>query len=97
MVVGKKENIQRIMNGLQEMQMVMREIADQIRSDDFSLAERSYRELKQDYLAFAVTVVDIVNGAAYLFDKESPSDRQNWKVELELDQFRHVLEMDSGK
>ena len=96
-VVGKKENIQRIVNGLQEMQMVMREIADQIRSGDFSLSEQSFQELKEDYLAFAVTVVDIVDGAAYLFDKEPPSDRRNWKAELELEQFRHVLEMDSGK
>ena len=91
-VVGKKENIHRIVNGLQEMQIVMREIADQIRSGDFSLSEQSYQELKEDYLAFAVTVVDIVDGAAYLFDKEPPSNRQNWKAELELEQFRHVLE-----
>ena len=32
--------------------------SDQVRR--FFLSERSYQELKEDYLAFAVTVVDIV-------------------------------------
>ena len=93
-VVGKKENIQRIIDALQEMQIVMREIAGQIQSGDFSLSEKSYQELKEDYLALAVTVVDIVDGAAYLFDKEPPSMRRNWKAELELEQFKHVLEIE---
>ena len=93
-VVGKKENIQRIVESLQEMQMVMREIAGQVRSSDFSLSEESYQELKRDYLALVVTVADIVDGAAYLFDREPPA---NWKAELELEQYRHVLELDSRK
>ena len=91
-VVGKKENIQRIVDALQEMQAVMREIAGQIQSGGFSLSEQSYQELKEDYLALAITVVDIVDGAAYLFEKEPSSDKRNWKAELELEQFRHVLE-----
>ena len=95
-VVGKKENIQRIVDSLQEMQIVMKEIAGQIQSGDCSLSEESYQELKRDYLALVVTVVDIVDGAAYLFEKESPSDRRNWKTELELEQYRHVLELESG-
>ena len=91
-VVGKKENIQRIVDALQEMQMVMKEIAGQIQSGDFSLSEQSYQELKEDYLALVITVVDIVDGAAYLFEKEPSSNERNWKAELELEQFRHVLE-----
>ena len=96
-VVGKKENIQRIVESLQEMQMVMREIAGQVRSSDFSLSEESYQELKRDYLALVVTVADIVDGAAYLFDREPPANRRNWKAELELEQYRHVLERESRK
>lgn len=91
-VVGKKENIQRIVEALQEMEMVMKEIAGQIQSGGFSLSEQSYQELKEDYLALVITVVDIVDGAAYLFEKEPSSDKRNWKAELELEQFRHVLE-----
>ncbi|MBD5507471.1 MAG: hypothetical protein HDR05_05355 [Lachnospiraceae bacterium] len=91
-VVGKRENIQRIVDALQEMQEVMKEIAGQIQSGDFSLSEEGYQELKRDFLALVVTIVDILDGAAYLFDKERSAERRNWKAELELEQFRHVLE-----
>ena len=93
-VVGKKENIQSIVDALQEMQIVMKEIAGQIQSGGFSLSEKSYQELKEDYLALVITVLDIVDGAAYLFQKEPPSARRNWKAELELEQLRHVLKQE---
>ena len=93
-VVGKKENIQRIVDALQEMQIVMKEIAGQIKSGGFSLSEQSYQELKEDYLALVITVVDIADGAAYLFEKEPLSNKRNWKAELELEQFKHVLEIE---
>ena len=96
-IVGKRENIQRIVDALQEMQMVMREITGQIQSGDFSLSDEGYRELKNDYLALVLTVVDIADGAAYLFGKESPAERRNWKVELELEQYRHMLELDGRR
>lgn len=96
-VVGKKENIQRIVDSLQEMQDIMKEIAGQIQSGGFSLSAESYQELKEDYLSLVVTIVDIVDGAAYLFDKEPPAERKNWKAELELEQYRHVLEFDRDK
>ena len=96
-VVGKKENIQRIVDALQEMQMVMKGLAGQIQSGEFSLSDEGYRELKNDDLALVLTVVDIVDGAAYLFKKESPTERRNWKAELELEQYRHVLEMEGRR
>lgn len=92
-VVGKKENIQRIVDALQETQMVMKELVGQIQSGEFSLSDEGYRELKNDYLALVLTVVDIEDGAAYLFEKECPAVRRNWKAELELEQYRRVLEM----
>ena len=95
-VVGKKENIQRIVDALQEMQTVMREIAGQMQSGDFALSKESYQELKRDYLALAVTVVDIVDGAAYLFEKEHPENQRNLKAELELEQYRSILELDEN-
>jgi len=90
-VVGKQENVQRIVDALQEMQMVMKEIAGQIKSGDFTLSNDSYEELKRNYLTFVITVVDIVNGAAYLFKKEVPQNQRNWKEKLELEQLRHVI------
>ena len=56
-------------------------------------AEDAYKEMKEDYLAMVVTVVDIVNGAAYLFDKSPDTDNQHWKADLELEQFRSALEL----
>ena len=38
--------------------------------------------------------MDIVDGAAYLFDKKMSSDRKNWKAELELEQYRSILQME---
>lgn len=93
-VVGKKENVQRIVDALQEMQTVMKELAGQIQFGGFLLSDERYQELKNDYLALVITVVDIVDGAAYLFEKERPTGRRNWKAELELEQYRHVLEID---
>ena len=94
-VVGNPINIKRIVDALQEMQYTMKEIVRQLQSDDFSLSEDTYRKMKEDYLAMTITVVDIVNGAAYLFDKASDTDKQHWKSDLELEQFRNVLNLEN--
>ena len=91
-VVGKAENIRRIVDEVQEMKIMMSEIVGQLQSGDFVLSDESYAELKEDYLALAITLVDILDGAAYLFDKELPKNRRNYKAELELEQYRHILE-----
>ena len=91
-VVGTKENIQRIVDSLQEMQDVMKNIANQINSGNIQLNSDSYEELKTDFLALAITVADIANGAAYLFNKSPPDNPRDWKAELELEQYRQVLE-----
>lgn len=70
MVVGKKENIQRIIDEVQKMQIMLKEVAGQLQSGNFSLAGESYEEMKADFLATAITLVDILDGAAYLLDKE---------------------------
>jgi len=94
-IVGKEENIQRIVDAVQELRTVMIEIAGQIQSGDFILSDESYAELKQDYLALAITLVEILDGAAYLFDKTPPENRRNYKAELELEDLRAVLERDA--
>lgn len=68
-VVGKKENVQLIVNAVQEMQMVMRDIVRQLGSGDFSLSDDNYRTYKEDLLATCISVVEILDGAAYLFEK----------------------------
>ena len=64
------------------------------RQPRFLLSEESYQELKEDYLSLVITIIDIVDGAAYLFDKEMSSDRKNWKAELEVEQYRSILQME---
>lgn len=93
-VVGKQENIKRIVDALQEMQHTMREIARQLQSGDFPLSADAFKDMKKDYLALVITAVDIVNGAAYLFNKATSMDNQHWKADLELEQFRKALEQD---
>ena len=96
-IVGKEENIQRIVDAVQELRTVMIEIAGQIQSGDFILSDESYEELKQDYIALAITLVEILDGAAYLFDKTPPENRRNYKAELELEDLRAVLEISDNQ
>ncbi len=96
-VVGTREHVQHIVDELRETQLVIKEIAEQIQSGNFSLSDESYREFKEDYLAFVITMVDILEGAAYLFDKKSDSDNRHWKEELELEEYRRALNVDAEK
>ena len=96
-VVGKREYVQHIVDELRETQIVIKEIAEQIQSGNFSLSDESYRGLKEDYLAFAITMVDILNGAAYLFDKKLDSDSRHWKGKVGLEEYRHVLKLDAER
>ena len=96
-VVGKREYVQHIVDELRETQIVIKEIAEQIQSGNFSLSDESYRGLKEDYLSFAITMVDILNGAAYLFDKKLDSDSRHWKGKVELEEYRHVLKLDAER
>ena len=92
-VVGKKENVKCIVDELQSMSCMIKEIAGQIQSGDFVLSDETYEELKADYLALLITAVDIVNGAAYLFEKVPDKDNQHWKADLELEELREVLQL----
>ena len=77
-VVGNKENIQRIITELQEMQNVMKDIAGQLESGNSHFTEESFEEMKQKYLALVMTVVEIIKGAEYLFDHQgcTPPQRE---------------------
>ena len=73
----------------------MKEIVRQLQSDDFCLSKDAYEDMKMDYLAVVITVLDIINGAAYLFDKTPNTDNQHWKADLELEQFRRALALEN--
>lgn len=71
----------------------MERVKGQLKSGDFSLSGDSCQELRRDYLALVVTVADIINVAADLFDKTQDRDNQHWKADLKWDQFRNALEI----
>ena len=83
-VVGTKQRVQYLVEELRETQIVMKEITERILSGDFSMSGECYKELKEDYLAFVITIVDILNGAAYLSDKKPDSDNRHWKEQQEI-------------
>lgn len=78
-VVGKKENIQHIVDVLQEMHITMKEIAGQIQSGDFALSDENYVKLKEDYLALVVTVVDILDEQHIYLKKNRQISRKTGK------------------
>lgn len=82
-MVGSKENIQNIVDNVHELAYTMKEIVSQLQAGDFLLSEESYEEFRMDALALAVTLVDILDGAAYLFNKEPETVNDHWKEELE--------------
>ena len=70
-VVGKKENIKKLIDELQEMNNVMTEIAGQIMSGDFFMEEETFQEMKQEYMALVSFVADYMEGAEYLLECEN--------------------------
>ena len=82
-VVGKKEVVQKIIDELQETQITLREVAGQLQSGSFSLSMEGYQQLKEDFLAMVVTMVDILDGVAYLFDKKPDNNRKGREQRLE--------------
>lgn len=97
-VVGTKQRVQYLVEELRETQIVMEEITGQILSGDFSMSGENYKEFKEDYLAFMITMVDILNGAAYLFDKKPNSNNRHWKEQKEIQEYCKAIGKDvSGK
>lgn len=71
-VVGSKENIKKIVDAVYEMKYTMVEISGSIATGDFPLSEDVFTEMVMRYCAACNMIVEILDGAAYLFDKESP-------------------------
>ena len=94
-VVGKKENVQRIVDEVKELHITLREVARQLQSGNFALSEAGYKQMKEDFLATAITLVDILDGAAYLFGKEKVDGSRLEQKEKMLEDCRKAL-LESG-
>lgn len=73
-IVGKKQTVQLIVDELQDMKNTLEEIAGQLLAGKMVLSKEEFSELEKEYLALIITVVEIVNGAAYLFERDSVGD-----------------------
>lgn len=90
-VVGKKENIQKIIDALQEVKYTMQEISSSINTGDFPLSEDSFKEMSMHYYAICLTIVEILDGASYLFNKEKPNVGSTKEKEERLKQLLDSL------
>lgn len=84
--------MQRIIGEVQEMRDVIKDVARQIMSGNITLSEESFQEMKEEYLALTVAVVDIINGAADLLGQEDTERSRKWKELKEIGQLKEALD-----
>jgi len=75
-LVGKKENIQAIVDKTHNMAVLLNETTDLVKAGDFCIEDDSYIEMKRDFLAFLITLTDILNGAAHLWENDPSEDSE---------------------
>ena len=73
-VVGKKETVQLIVDEVQDMKNTLKKIAGQLLAGKIGTSKEEFSEMEKEYLALIITVVEIVNGAAYLFEKSAENN-----------------------
>ncbi|MCR5753449.1 MAG: hypothetical protein K6G30_01375, partial [Acetatifactor sp.] len=66
-VTGTKENIDRIVDAARNLRSSMSFIAGQYLSGNYSMPKEAYAEMELEFLALVVTIVDILDGASYLY------------------------------
>ena len=53
------------------MKNTLEEIAGQLLARKLALSKEEFSEMEKEYLALIITVVEIANGAAYLFEENA--------------------------
>lgn len=91
-VVGSAENVKEIVNAVYEMQRVIKELVCQMKADKLYITDSCYRELEKEIFSMCITIIEILDGAAYLFDKKPQKKYDQWKAEYQLEEFRKMLE-----
>ena len=81
-VVGSRENIQYILDAVREMRYSLIEIGEKLSSGkliagegkagELPLSNDSFAEMSLRYAVLCSIIVHILDGSAYLFDKEAP-------------------------
>ena len=81
----------RIIGEVQEMRDVMKDVAGQMMSGNITLSNKSFQEMKEEYLALSVAVVDILNGASYLFGYGSSEGSPKWKAMKDVGELAEAI------
>ena len=88
-VVGNKNNVQRIVDSLEEVRNVMVEISSRMTAGDFPLSGNDFDVMAMRYLALCSAIVEIADGASYLFGV-AKSNRHSQEEKQE--RLRQLLE-----
>lgn len=91
-VVGSKVNIKKILDEIQEMKYSLTEISSSISAGDFPLSDESFTEMSLRYISACSIIIDILDGAAYLFDKKPPHRGSVLEREEHLKQLLETIE-----
>lgn len=95
-VTATREGMLRIIGEVQEMRDVMKDVAGQLMSGNVTLSDKSFQEMKEEYLALSVAVVDILNGASYLFGYGTGEGSPKWKAMKDVDELADAVRQQKG-
>lgn len=90
-VAVTRERMLRIIGEMQEIRDVMKDVAGQLMSGNVTLSDKSFQEMKEEYLALAVAVVDILDGASYLFGYGTGEGSPKWKAMKDVDELADAV------
>ena len=78
-VVGTRENINRIVKEVRIMESVVSDIADQFKLGNIPMTDESFNAMYDEFFALILAVKDILKGAAYLYGIEPHEEDIDWK------------------
>lgn len=93
-VVGDKRNVQKIVDAVWEMEYTIKEVTNRLSDGKFPLSENSFYEMSMRYLALCEAIVEILDGASYLFDKRKSDSRTALEQKKRLNELLETLSID---
>lgn len=78
-VIGTRENINRIVGEMRIMASVVSDIAEQFKLGNIPMTDESFNIMYDEFFALILAVKDILKGAAYLYGIEPHAEDVDWK------------------
>ena len=66
-VVGKKETIVPMLEEMQNMQIILKEVAEDFKNREVTLSEAGLEEMRCDFESLVRVLIDLLDGAEYLW------------------------------